>query len=200
MVKFGVGQSVRRVEDDRLITGGGRYADDFRAPGQAYMVVVRSPYAHAKILSIDTESARAAPGVVDVLTGQELQEAGLGEVSNAAVALIKQRDGSPAFKTTRHVLAVDRVRHAGDAIAAVIAESEAEARDAAELVMIDFEELPVVVDTEKAADPSSPAIWEEAGSNLAYDWGKGDEEAARAAIAKPCDIRTCFSSPTIPAA
>jgi carbon-monoxide dehydrogenase large subunit len=183
MVKFGVGQSVRRVEDDRLITGGGRYADDFRAPGQAYMVVVRSPYAHAKILSVDTESAREAPGVLDVLTGQELQEAGLGEVSNAAVALIKQRDGSPAFKTTRHVLAVDRVRHAGDAIAAVIAESEAAARDAAELVMIDFEELPVVVDTEKAADPSSPVIWEEAGSNLAYDWGKGDEDAARAAIA-----------------
>lgn len=182
MVKFGVGQSVKRVEDERLVTGGGKYADDFRLPGQAYMVIVRSPYAHAKITSIDAEDAKAAPGVIDVITGQELQDAGLGEVSNAAIAMIKQRDGSPGFKTTRHILATDRVRHAGNAIVAVIAETEMQARDAAELVMIDFEELPVIVDTEKAADPSSPVIWEENGSNVAYDWGKGDEAAADEAL------------------
>lgn len=182
MVKFGVGQSVKRVEDERLVTGGGKYADDFRLPGQAYMVIVRSPYAHAKITSIDVEDAKAAPGVIDIITGQELQDAGLGEVSNAAIAMIKQRDGSPGFKTTRHVLAVDRVRHAGNAIVAVIAETEMQARDAAELVMIDFDELPVIVDTEAAADPSSPVIWEENGSNVAYDWGKGDEGATDEAL------------------
>jgi len=174
MVKFGIGQSVRRVEDQRLLTGQGRFTDDVNLEGQAYVVIVRSPYAHAKILSIDVDEAQGAEGVLTVITGPELIEAGLGEVANVAWAAVRQPDGSQAWKSTRPILALERVRHVGDAVAAVVAETAALARDGAELVFVDYDELPVAVDTEQAASHDSPVVWDELGSNVDYTWEFGE--------------------------
>lgn len=176
MVKFGVGQSLARVEDDRLITGQGAFTDDVSFEGQAYAVVVRSPYAHATLNSIDIDDAAEAEGVLAVYTIADFDAAGYGEVPNAAAAMVKNRDGSPMFKTTRPILARDKVRYAGEPIAVVVATSPALARDAAELVVGDFDELPVIVDTEKAAGEDVPLVWEENGSNVVYDWALGDED------------------------
>lgn len=187
-MKFGVGQPMTRVEDDRLITGHGLFTDDVSLPDQAYAVLVRSPYAHAKLGEIDTADAKAAEGVLDVFTIADLDAAGYGEVPNTAYAAVKSRDGSPMYKTTRPILARDRVRFAGEPVALVVAVSEALARDAAELVMVDYDELPIVVDTAKAAEPTSPAIWDEHGSNVVYDWEWGDEAAATDAKAKAAHV------------
>jgi len=187
-MKFGVGQPMTRVEDDRLITGHGRYTDDVSLPDQAYAVLVRSPYAHAKLGDIDTTEAKNAEGVLAVYTIADLDAAGFGEVPNVAYAMVKNRDGSPMYKTTRPILARDRVRFAGEPVAVVVATSEALARDAAELVMADYDELPVVVDTEGAASSDAPVIWEECGSNVVYDWEWGDEAAAQEAKAKAAHI------------
>lgn len=187
-MKFGVGQPMTRVEDDRLITGHGRYTDDVSLPDQAYAVLVRSPYAHAKLGQVDTSEAKNAEGVLGVYTIADLDAAGFGEVPNVAYAMVKNRDGSPMYKTTRPILARDRVRFAGEPVAVVVATSEALARDAAELVMPDYDELPVVVDTEAAASSDAPVIWEECGSNVVYDWEWGDEAAAQEAKAKAAHI------------
>lgn len=177
MVKFGVGQSVQRVEDERLVTGHGRYTGDISLEGQAYAFMVRSPYAHAKIGNIDTEDAKAAPGVIAVYTGEDAKAAGLGVIGSPAADMIKNRDGSDIYKTTRHLIAQERVRYVGDTVAVVVAETPDQARDAAELIMVDYDDLPVIADTKGAVDPSSPVIWEENGSNIAYDWDLGDEAA-----------------------
>lgn len=188
MVKFGVGQPMTRVEDDRLITGHGRYTDDISFPGQVYAHLVRSPYAHAKLGAIDIADALAAEGVLAVYTAADFDAAGYGEVPNVAYAMVKNRDGSPMFKTTRPILARDRVRYAGDPIAVVIATSEALARDAGELVMADYDELPVIVDTQAAASPDAPVIWDENSSNIVYDWELGDEAALAEAKAKAAHV------------
>ena len=179
MVKFGVGQSVQRVEDERLVTGHGRYTGDISLEGQAYAYMVRSPYAHAKIENIDVEDAKAAPGVLAIYTGADAKAAGLGIIGSPAADMIKNRDGSDIYKTTRHLIAQERVRYVGDTVAMVIAETPDQAQDAAELIMVDYGELPVIADTEGASDPSSPVIWEENGSNIAYDWELGDEAAVK---------------------
>jgi len=184
MVKFGVGQPMTRVEDDRLITGQGRYADDVRMDGQAYAVLVRSPYAHAKLGEIDVSDAKTAQGVLGVYTIADFDAAGFGEVTNAAWAMVKNRDGTPMYKTTRPILARDRVRYAGEPVAVVVATSELLARDAAELVMVDYDELPVVVDTARAAESDAPVLFEEHGSNVVYDWELGDEDAIQEAKSK----------------
>lgn len=184
MVKFGVGQAVTRVEDERLVTGHGQYTDDISFADQAYAVLVRSPYAHADIEAIDVEPALEAEGVLAVYTGADLEAEGLGEVPNVAWAAVKNRDGSPAYKTTHPLLAIGRVRHVGDPVAMVVATTAARARDAADLVMVDYRDLPAIADTERAAAPDAPVIWEDLGSNVAYDWGYGDEAAAEAAVAK----------------
>lgn len=188
MVKFGVGQPMTRVEDDRLITGQGRYADDVRMDGQAYAVLVRSPYAHAKLGEIDVSDAKTAQGVLGVYTIADFDAAGFGEVTNAAWAMVKNRDGTPMYKTTRPVLARDRVRYAGEPVAVVVATSELLARDAAELVMVDYDELPVVVDTARAAESDAPVLFEEHGSNVVYDWELGDEDAIQEAKSKAAHI------------
>src|SRR5690606_29931101 len=113
MVKFGAGQPVRRVEDERLISGKGRFTDDISAEGQVFAYMVRSPHAHARIVSIDAEDARNAPGVLAVYTGEDAHAAGLGVVASPAADLIKNRDGSPIFKTVRPLIARTQVRYAG---------------------------------------------------------------------------------------
>ena len=188
MVKFGVGQSMRRVEDDRLITGHGRFTDDVSLPDQVYAVLVRSPYAHAKLGEIDIAEAQAAEGVLAVYTAADFDAAGYGEVPNVAYAMVKNRDGTPMYKTTRPILARDCVRYAGDPVAVVVATSEALARDAAELVMADYDDLPVIVDTQKAAAADAPVIWTEHGSNIVYDWEMGDEAAMAEAKAKAAHV------------
>jgi len=182
MVKFGVGQPARRVEDVRLVSGKGRFTDDISLPGQLYAVMVRSPHAHARIAGIDTEDAKAAPGVVAVYTGKDAESAGLGTVYSPAADMLKNPDGTPIFKTTRWLIARDRVRHVGDLVAMVVAETPAQARDAADLVTVDYEDLPAIADTAGALAPDAPVIWEENGSNLAYDWSIGEAEPVEAAM------------------
>ena len=182
MVKFGVGQPMRRVEDERLLTGKGRYTDDLSAEGQAYAFMVRSPHAHARILAIDTADALNAPGVLAVYTGEDAKREGLGIVASPAADMLKNSDGTEIFKTTRHLIARERVRHAGDTVAMIVAETLNQARDAADLLVIDYESLPAVADTAGALAPDAPIVWEENGSNLAYDWSLGKEDAVAEAM------------------
>jgi aerobic carbon-monoxide dehydrogenase large subunit len=179
--QFGIGQPVRRVEDRRFITGRGRYLDDIVRPRQAHAVFLRSPHAHALIRGIDTRDAAAAPGVLAVLTGAEWAADGLGPIP--CVSGLTNRDGSPAVMPQRPAMVADRVRHVGDTVAMVIAESLAAARDAADLIAVDYEELPAVVETAHALDPGRPQVWEQAKGNLAFDWGIGDAGAVAAAAA-----------------
>jgi len=186
MAKFGIGQSVRRVEDQRFVTGHGRYTDDINLEGQVWLAVVRSPEAHARIRSLDVEAAKAAPGVLAVLTGAELDAAG----ANRLPCLLpsKNRDGSRSPHPPRLVLATDRVRHAGEALAAVVADTLAEARDAAELVTYDLESLDVVADTAEASEPGRPQLHDEAPDNVVFDWEHGDRAATDAAFAKAAHV------------
>jgi carbon-monoxide dehydrogenase large subunit len=177
MTQFGIGQPVRRVEDRRFITGRGRYLDDIARPRQAHAVFLRSPHAHAAIRAVDVSAAAAAPGVVAVLTGADLAADGLGTVpcvSGVAGAVLPPR---PAIVT-------DRVRHVGDTVAMVVAESAAAARDAADLIAVDYEPLPAAVDTVGALAPGQPLVWDEARNNLCFEWEVGDNAAvSRAATA-----------------
>jgi carbon-monoxide dehydrogenase large subunit len=178
-MKFGAGQSVRRLEDNRLITGHGEYTDDFHFPGTAHAAVLRSPHAHAKLGTIDSLAAREAPGVLAVYTHKDIEAAGLGTVP--CMALLPNKDGSPIFNPPRHALAKDRVRHLGDPVAMVIAETAAQARDAAELIQVDYEELPVVGDTEGAL--KAAPLHQGATSNVALDHDLGDKAAVDKAFA-----------------
>lgn len=182
MVKFGVGQPMRRVEDERLITGKGRYTDDISFDGQAYAFMVRSPHANARILSIDKADALAAEGVLAVYTGEDAKREGLGIVASPAADMLKNFDGTPIFKTTRHLIAQERVRYAGDTVAVIVAETLNQARDAADLLLIDYETLPAVADTAGSLAPDAPVVWEELGSNLAYEWELGDKAGASDAM------------------
>lgn len=185
MVKFGVGQPARRVEDMRLISGKGRFTDDISLPNEAHAYMVRSPRAHAVITGIDAEDAKAAPGVIAVITGADAEAAGLGIVASPAADMLKNKDGTAIFKTTRNLISRERVRHVGDTVAVIVAETAAQARDAAELLIVDYDDLPSVADTAGAIADGAPVIWEENGSNLAYDWEIGDaakvEEGLKAA-------------------
>ncbi len=163
-----LGTSVKRREDAALLTGKGRYTDDLSAPGMVYAVIVRSPYAHARIRSIDVSRAAAAPGVVAVFTGRDLRDSDKGGVVPTAWLL-------PDIKTPAHpILATETVRHAGDGVAVVVAESRYAARDAAELVAVDYEPLPAVADPEKAAAPGAPLVHADAPGNVCFDWQLGD--------------------------
>jgi carbon-monoxide dehydrogenase large subunit len=173
--KFAVGQSVRRLEDQRLLQGLGRYSDDVNLPRQAYAVVVRSPHAHARIRSISTTEALKAPGALAVLTGADLAADGLGNLPTDATR--KRRDGSPAFPTPRPALARERVRHVGDPVALVVAGTPEQAADAAELVAIDYEPLPVVTGAVKATTAGASAVWDEAPDNVAFVWEAGSRDA-----------------------
>ncbi|MEK7444546.1 MAG: xanthine dehydrogenase family protein molybdopterin-binding subunit, partial [candidate division NC10 bacterium] len=182
MGQFGIGQGIRRFEDLRLLRGQGRYHNDVNLPGQAHAVLVRSPHAHARIRSIDTSAALRAPGVLAVLTGADVARDGLGTMR---MTLRRQRpDGSPMFASPHRGLTGDRVRHVGDPVALVIAETPAEARDAAELVDVDYEPLPSVTVTAEAAAPGSPPVWDECPDNISNVFEAGDRAAVDAAFAR----------------
>ncbi len=180
--KFGVGQPVRRFEDTRLLRGRGRFQDDVSIPGQAYTVFLRSPHAHARILSVDTSAAEAAPGVIAVYTGKDYAADGLG-MPKAAMPR-KKADGSPMFAPQRPALVIDRARYVGDPVAMVIAQSLAQAKDAAELVEVDYEPLPSVTSTAEAARPGSPRLWDENPDNISHLHERGDKKATEAAFAR----------------
>ncbi len=180
MGPFGVGQAVKRFEDVRLVRGGGRFHDDVNLPRQAHALVVRSVHAHARILSIDVSAALRAPGVLAVFTGDDLAQAGLG---STRTTLARTRpDGSPMFAPAHPVLVRDRVRCVGDPVAFLVAETVAQAEDAAELVRIEYEPLPAVTATVEAARTGSPPVWDECPDNVSNVFEAGDRAAADAAF------------------
>ncbi len=181
-MKFGVGQPVRRYEDVRLLTGRGHYQDDNVLPRQTWCVFVRSPHAHAWIRGIDTSAAKASPGVVAVYTAADYNADGISMPK--ANMPRKKRDGSPMFAPQRPALIADRVRYVGDPVAMVIAETLAEAKDAAELVDVTYESLPSVTNVADAAEPGSPVVWDENGDNISHTFDRGDKAATDAAFAK----------------
>ncbi|MFC6490447.1 xanthine dehydrogenase family protein molybdopterin-binding subunit [Nitratireductor sp. GCM10026969] len=176
----GIGARVARKEDKRFITGLGRYVDDMVVPGMKQAVFVRSPHAHAAIKSIDTAAAKDMPGVVDVLTGAQLKDDGIGNL--ICGWMIHSKDGSPMKMGAWSPLAVDRVRYVGDAVAIVIADTRGQARDAAEAVQVDYEEMPAVTDAVKALEPGAPQLHPEAENNLIFDWEIGEAAATDSAI------------------
>ena len=178
----GIGASVRRFEDQRLLTGKGTYVDDINRPGQTYAHILRSPHAHARIVSIDTSAALASPGVVAVFTGEDMQVGGL-----PCGWQIHSQDGSPMHEPPHPALAQGKVRHVGDQVAVVIAESVHEARAGAELISVDYDVLPAVMDL-KAAAAGGTLLHEEIGTNVCYDWGLGDEAAVDAALAASAHV------------
>jgi carbon-monoxide dehydrogenase large subunit len=192
-----IGQSLPRLDDRRLVTGGGRYTDDLNVPGQAYAVFLRSPHAHALICAVDTTAARAAPGVLAVLTGQDYLAAGfqgIQHVPNPADAIIHSQ---PAFTTSLtgaifnelHVpLPVEKVRHVGEAVVMIAAETVAEARHALELVEVDYEVLGAVVRADDAMHGDAPLLWEAAPANLCFQAQLGDRTAAQAIIATAAHV------------
>ncbi len=183
-MKFGLGEAVPRVEDERLITGRGRYTDDIDLPGQTRGVVLRSPFAHARIKGIDTAAARAAPGVVAVLTADDLEADGIGAMRCfiPELAPLARDDGEPLYEPPRPLLARGAARFVGDPVAFVVAETVAQAKDAAELVEIDWEELPVASDPMAAAAGEAPPVWPDCPDNQCFAFGAGDEAAVAAAF------------------
>jgi aerobic carbon-monoxide dehydrogenase large subunit len=182
MIKFGVGQPVRRFEDTRLLTGKGRYQDDTNLPGQLHAVFVRSPHAHARIRSVETAAARAAPGVKAVYTGADYAADGLA-MPKAAMPR-KKADGSPMFAPQRPALVVDRARYVGDPVAMVIADTLAQAKDAAELVEVDYNPLASVTSTSDAALADAPRVWDENPDNISHTYERGDKAKTEAAFAR----------------
>ena len=184
--RFGSGQAVRRLEDRPLLAGSGRFTNDEALPGQAHLVFLRSPHAHARIASIDTSAALAMPGVVAILTGEDVAAAGLKPLG---VALpFKRPDGSDLAAPPRPILAHGLVRFVGEPVAAIIAESAAAARDAAEAIMVDYEELPAVTNLREAIAPGAPQLWPAAGNNIVAETRYGDQAAVEAAFAKAAHV------------
>jgi carbon-monoxide dehydrogenase large subunit len=179
MGQFGIGQAITRFEDRRLLQGGGRYLDDVNLPGQAYAVIVRSIHAHARIRGLDIRAALKAPGVVAVLTGADVARDGLGTMQMTLKR--KRPDGSPMFAPPHRGLAQDRVRYVGDPVALVVAETRAQAEDAAELVDVDYEPLPSVTST--AAAVGGPLVYDECRDNVSNVFEAGDRAATDAALA-----------------
>ena len=177
----GIGARVLRKEDQRFITGKGRYTDDFKIAGMHYAAFVRSPHAHAKIKGIDKSAAEAMPGVVAVLDGKQLTGDGIGNL--ICGWMIHSKDGSPMNMGAWSALATERVRYVGDAAAVVIADSLANARAAAEAVGVDYEVLPHVVDAVSALKDGAPQLHPEARNNMIYDWEIGESAATDAALA-----------------
>jgi carbon-monoxide dehydrogenase large subunit len=186
MREFGIGQSLPRSEDHRLLRGRGRYTDDIVLPRQSWLYVLRSPHAAARIRSIETSAAAAAPGVLAVLTGKDAEADGLGTFTSRVTR--PRPDGRPNFVPPFRVLALDRVRRVGDAVAAIVAESLAAAKDAAELIETDYEPLPSVTGTAEAAKPGAPAVWDEAPDNVCFVYDFGDRSAVDAAFARAAHV------------
>ena len=192
----GVGRSVRRKEDPRLLSGQGRFSDDWNLPGQAHAHVVRSPHAHARVARIDARAALAAPGVLAVLTGADAAADGLAPIPHQPVPTnpneypLGGREGSPVFIAPHPVLAADVARFSGEPVAMVIAESAADAADAAELVGVEYEPLSSVTATPAALEATAPVLWAEHGSNVCVDSMAGDAAAAAAGFAAAAHVVT----------
>jgi len=184
----GIGARVKRKEDKRFTTGHGKYTDDVRSENQAYAAFVRSPYAHAIVKSIDTDAALAIEGVVDVLNGAQLTGDGIGNIICGWA--ITSKDGTPMKMGAWSALATEKVRYVGDAVAVVIAETQELARIAAEAVVVDYQELPVVVNAVEALKSGAPEIHDVAPDNMIYDWSIGDEAATDAGLVSAAHVTT----------
>ena len=180
MTNTGIGAALRRKEDARFVTGKGRYTDDINRPGQLYAHIVRSPEAHAELAAVDTSAAVNAPGVVAVFTGEDVAADEIGGLPCGWQ--IHSKDGSPMVEPPHPVLAQGRVRHVGDPVAVVIAESREEARSAAGLVEVDYRPLPAVASLTQARADDAPLVWDDAPGNICYDWEIGDRAATDAAF------------------
>jgi len=184
LTKFGIGQPVLRSEDPKLVRGEGNYTDDINLAGQAYAVMVRSREAHGVIRGIDTAAAKAMPGVLAVLTGEDLKSYG----GLKCLLPLKSRDGSPIKYTPRPALTTDKVRFVGDPVACVVAETAGQARDAAEAVALDIEPLPAVTEARDAVKPGAPNVWDEVPGNVALDFQHGDSVKVAEAFAKAAHV------------
>jgi carbon-monoxide dehydrogenase large subunit len=181
-----IGTPVRRKEDYRFITGQGTYTDDINRPGQLYAYILRSPHAHAAIRSLDTTAAASAPGVSAIFTGADMAKDGIGGLPCGW--LINNKDGSPMKEPPHPVLADGRVRHVGDPVAVVIADTLGHARDAAEAIAVDYGVEPAIVDGAGAVKSGAAQVWPDAPGNVCYDWGLGDAAAVDAAISKAARV------------
>ncbi|HEY7581570.1 MAG TPA: xanthine dehydrogenase family protein molybdopterin-binding subunit [Acetobacteraceae bacterium] len=186
MTKFGIAQSIARVEDPRLLKGGGRYTDDIVLPGMLHGIVLRSPHAAARLGGIDTKAAASVPGVRAIYTAADLKADGVGPLPCAAP--VQNRDGSDMANPPHLALADGAVRHIGDPVAFIVAETAAAARDAAELVNVDYTVQPAIIDLAKATEPGAPLVWPEAKNNVAFDWGIGDQAATDALFASAAHV------------
>src|SRR3954453_11555186 len=181
MGEFALGQAVPRFEDPRLLRGGGRYVDDMVLPRMAFGHVLRSPHANARIRSIDATAAKAAPGVLAVLTGADWEASGWGDLPSASGN--RRRDGSPAYRPRFPALVTDTVRWVGDYVAFVVAETRHQAMDAAELIQVEYEPLPAVVATEGALAADATQVWADCPDNICFVHEVGDKPATEAAFA-----------------
>ncbi|HEX4195584.1 MAG TPA: molybdopterin cofactor-binding domain-containing protein, partial [Stellaceae bacterium] len=181
-----IGQHVVREEDERLLRGRGRYVSDMKLPGEAQAYVLRSPHAHAKITAIDTAQAKAAPGVLAVLTAADLAKRGLGTLRPMAPR--KRSDGQPMFGCPQPLLVKDRVRYVGDPVAFIVAETINQAKDAAELIEVEYQALPAVITAEEALAPGAPAVHDDNPSNEAFLQEGGNKDAVDAAFAKAAHL------------
>ncbi len=184
----GIGASALRKEDQRFLTGAGNYTDDINIPGQTYACFLRSPHAHAAIRKIDTRAAAAAPGVVAIFTGEDLAEAKVGGLPCGW--LITDVNGQPMKEPPHPLLAQGKARHVGDQVAVVIAETYLQAKDAAELIEVDYEVLDAAVDVATATQPGQPAVHDIAPDNVCYVWGHGDKAAVDKAFAAAAHVTT----------
>jgi carbon-monoxide dehydrogenase large subunit len=182
MGEFAVGQPVSRFEDPRLLRGGGRYVDDIVLPRMAFGQVLRSPHAHARIRAIDVAKAKAAPGVLAVLTGADWQASGFGDLP--VPGGFKRRNGAPLYRPPYPALVRDRVRWVGDYVAFVVAETYRQAQDAAELIEVDYQPLPAIVATADAPMPGAPRVWDDCDDNICFVQIHGDKAATDAAFAR----------------
>jgi carbon-monoxide dehydrogenase large subunit len=182
MGEFAIGQGVPRFEDPRLVRGEGRYVGDITLPGMAFGHVLRSPHAHARIRSIDASRAKAAPGVLAVLTGADWQKSGFGDLP--VPGGLKRRDGSPLYRPAYPALVKDRVRWVGDYVAFVVAETIHQALDAAELIAVDYEPLPAVISAVDALAPGAPLVFDDCPENICFVQLEGDKAATDAAFAR----------------
>ncbi|HET7879315.1 MAG TPA: xanthine dehydrogenase family protein molybdopterin-binding subunit [Acetobacteraceae bacterium] len=186
MTKFGVAQSVPRVEDPRLLTGGGRYTDDIVLPGMLHGIVLRSPHAAAKLGAIDTSAAASVAGVKAIYTAAEMKADGIGPMPCAAP--VQNRDGSNMADPPHFALADGMVRHVGDAVAFVVAETAKAARDAADLIAVDYDPVPAVTEVAAATAQGAPLVWPDVRYNVAFDWGLGDKAATDALFAQAAHV------------
>src|ERR1700726_1967880 len=182
----GIGASVVRKEDKRFITGKGRYVDDIKLIGMTYAHFIRSPHAHAKVKGIDSSAAMKLPGVVAVLTGQEIVDDKVGNLICGWA--ITSKDGTPMKMGAWRARAPERVRFVGQAVAVVIAETKNQARDAAEAVVVDYEDFPAPADIRAPIEPGAPQLHPEAPGNVIYDWAIGDEAAVKDAFSKAANV------------